>query len=357
MNRTDLEKLQQVEAFPAVSILSPLDRRRPGNAKDPLRLRHLLDDARRRLVAEYAEQAIAPVISRLESAVAGIDLDHPAEGVAIFVTSEETNVLSLPFPVRERVVTDGSFATRDLVVGLARSPRYRALVLSEKPTRLFEAVADRFVEVQTGGFPIWVEGARGEPLESGDYAVHTSRSEESNRQFFRGVDHAFGHVSRHEPLPCIVLGAERDLAYFDAVTEHAASIVGRVHGNYDEATEIELVPVVWPVVQKYLEARNGEAIAQLVAAVGAKRAAIGIKQVWQPALDGRGHLLLVEHDYRDVPYRVVDGYLEPVADVDAPGVIEDVVDEVVEAVLLQRGDVAFVKTLGEHGPIALVLRY
>ena len=66
----------------------------------------------------------------------------------------------------------------------SRSLRYRVLVLAEKPARLFEASGDALVEVRTGGFPIVVEGGRGEPLESGGYPVHTSHSDEQERQFF-----------------------------------------------------------------------------------------------------------------------------------------------------------------------------
>jgi hypothetical protein len=57
----------------------------------------------------------------------------------------------LPFPVRAAVSVGSTPATSFLVQGLRRSPRYRVLVLSDRATRLFEAVRDELVEVLEHG--------------------------------------------------------------------------------------------------------------------------------------------------------------------------------------------------------------
>ncbi len=359
MDRADLEKLQQVRGVPAVSLLAPTDRRRPGNPEDPIVVRGLLAEAKERLLARHEEREVAPLVGQLEAAVRSIDFDHPADAIAVFATRDDAQVLTLPFSVRARVVIDETFATRDLAAGWARSPRYRVLVLSEKPTRLFNAVADQLIEVRHGGFPVVIEGALGEPLPSGAYPPHASRSNEAHRQFFRHVDRALGKVSAADPTPVVVVGLERDLAYYDEVTGHGELIVGRVQGDHHETAPRELGAIVWPAMQDHLAGRDARAVDELVGAVGAGRAAVGIKPVWEAANQGRGHRLLVEDSYFGAQYRVVDDDLEPAGDVDAPGVIEDVVDEIVEIVLAKGGEVAFVGPgeLHEHGPIALHLRY
>jgi hypothetical protein len=45
MNRIDLEELREPREYPAVSLLSPLQRHRPGNPEDRARLRHLANEA------------------------------------------------------------------------------------------------------------------------------------------------------------------------------------------------------------------------------------------------------------------------------------------------------------------------
>ena len=213
MNRADIEKLQQIHACPAVSILAPTHRHEPGTGEDRIRLRNLADRARDRLLGMYPKREVAPVIDRIEEALATLDLNRPLDAVALFATRDTTYLFKLPFSVHEQVVVDETFATRDLVRGLARSLRYRVLVLAEKPARLFEASGDALVEVRTGGFPIVVEGGRGEPLESGGYPVHTSHSDEQERRLLRRVDRALGAASAGEPLPVVVVvvGVERDL--------------------------------------------------------------------------------------------------------------------------------------------------
>ena len=72
----------------------------------------------------------------------------------------------------------------------------------------------------------------------------------------------------------------------------------------------------------------------------------------------RRRVLLVEDDFV-YPAREVDGGLEPVGEPGAPGALDDAVDELIDMVLTSSGDVVIVEpgALGEHGPIALLLRY
>jgi len=74
---------------------------------------------------------------------------------------------------------------------------------------------------------------------------------------------------------------------------------------------------------------------------------------------GRGNLLLVEEDFH-YPARLDETgeRLEAAEDPAAPGVMEDAVDEIIEAVLSKKGQVVFVDNgrLEAHQSIALVLR-
>jgi hypothetical protein len=358
MNRIDLEELREPREYPAVSLLSPLQRHHPGNPEDRARLRHLANEARRRLRAELGPRASTAVFQRLQEGIESIDLNHPSEGVAVFATPTETRVLALCFAVPERVVVDDAFETRDLARGLARSPRYRLLALALKPTRLLESDGSTLVEIRVHGFPMFVEGARGEPIASGGYAPHSSRSEEQHEQFFRLVDRALGANAGADPLPLVLAGSERELAYFDKVTEHAAWIIGRISGNHERTAPDVLAHLAMPVVEDYLAEQRALAVAALDEAIGADRAVVGIKPTWQRALEGRGRMLLVEEDF-EYPARIVNGDLEPAGELAASEVLDDAVDMLVDLVLEAGGDAMFVEpgALGVHGPVAMLLRY
>src|SRR4029079_14533678 len=62
-----------------------------------------------------------------------------------------------PASTRQRAVSSSAeehMATRQLVQGLRRTPRYRVLVVSDRATRLFEAVRDELTEIHDHGFPL-----------------------------------------------------------------------------------------------------------------------------------------------------------------------------------------------------------
>ena len=354
----DLAELRAPRAYPAVTILTPTQRHLPGNAEDPIRLRDLADEATRRLEAELGARGAGDVVRGIRDAVASVDWNHPADGLAVFVAPGESRVLQLPFPVPARVAVDQRFLTRDLVRGIERSPRYRMLVLGEQPTRLFAGRGTALLEHTADGFPVAFDRVRGEPAGHQDFPQRNAVSEAEHKAFFREVDQALKVVADADPIPLVVTGAERDLAFFDEVTAHGSSIIGRVHGNYEEASPRELADLAVPLVDEHAAAQRATTIAELAEAVGTGHALVGIKPAWSAARDGRAQVLFLEDDYV-YPAREVDGQLEPAGDASVPDVIDDAAVELIDIVLDKSGEVMIVDPgeLGEHGPVALLLRF
>ena len=135
-----VNKLLHLEAELVVTIKAPLDRRRPGNEEDRIRLRNLLADARTRVLARWDRGRAHSILGWLDEAAANVELGGGAHGVVIVATSDMGVAQLLPFPVREAIALGSTPATRFLVQGLRRSPRYRLIVVSDRATRLFEAV-------------------------------------------------------------------------------------------------------------------------------------------------------------------------------------------------------------------------
>lgn len=358
MHPSDLEKLARVHAFPAVSVLLPLQRELPGNPEDPLRLRSLIDHATDRLLREHDRRQIAPIIEHLNREAAAIDFMHPGAAVAIFATEGEAHTFVLPFPVRERVVINETFAIRDLVRGHRRLARYRALVLSAKEARLLTGAGEDLREVHDAGFPLALEAPREEDTPHRDLPIRESQADEAYRFVFRMVDRALGEVQSTDPLPVVLVGVERDLSYFREVSRHRRDLVAQVTGNHTHASTSQLGALVSPVIAEHFDRRADAAVAELVEAIGRRRVALGIEEVWTCARDGRGHRLVVEEDLR-VAARLVDDRLVTLDAPSEPADLDDAVDEVTDAVLVSGGDIVVVApgALAEHGHIGLVLRY
>src|SRR5262249_41825146 len=143
---------------------------------------------------------------------------------------------------------DATFATRDLVYSLNRSPRYRVLVLTEKATRLFDSTTNVLTEYTAKPFPMVHRGPGGASRLPGGQGINRSAvRDESHRQFFRSVDDALASVQKEDHLSVVVVGVVRYLAFYQEVTKDPDAIVGVVAGSYDDPNPTALGKLVWPV--------------------------------------------------------------------------------------------------------------
>jgi hypothetical protein len=361
MNKHDILLLQQIKGYPLVTITLPTHRTAPDNQQDPIRVKNLIAQAVERLLSEFNKREVESVLRNLERAAGEIDYHSALDGLAIYVHPDFYRLFLLPFPLKERVSIDESFFTRDLVYALNRTQRYWSPVLSEKPTRLFEGTRESLIEIQDGGFPMFHEGPGGEEPLPGGFGVRKSHiRDEYHRKFFRQVDQALTPFLTDDPLPLVVIGVERYLSFFNEVTSHQDKIITTLTGNHDQTPPHELSKLVWPLVELNLSEQRKQSLLELDKAIGERKVLTSIGEIWRYAREGRGRLLLVEENFH-YPARIDESghVLLPCDDPTAPGVIDDAVDEIIEAVLAHGGQVRFLEDglLAEHQRIAFVLRY
>jgi hypothetical protein len=361
MNRTDIRRLQAVREFPSVTIYSPTHRTYPDNQQDPVRVRNLVREAKERLSREAEDGDVVRSLSDvLDDLVETIDFEHTLDSVAIFAASEVAEVHLLPFRLDAQVVVDESFATRNLVYALNRSPRYRVLALSEKPTRLFEGTHGDLEEIVDDRFPLVNLGPAGAGVVKGTPHGDSARRDERHREFFREVDRRLAEIHAADPLPLVLVGIGRYQSYFNEVSRLSGQVIATLTGSHDKTPVHELGAKVWPLVLEWVEREKAARLEALERAVGMGKSASGIDQVWRAAKEGRGAVLLVEKGYREPATLVDDGTrIRLGAGEGGPGSLDDAVDEVIETVYEMGGEVAFLEpdTLDAHQRIALIQRY
>ena len=358
--RSELKRLQGHQDYPSVSLLTPTHRTAPANRRDRIVVKNLVAEGLERLHGEFRKREVAPVVEHLNNLVGRVDWEHALEGLALFASRDVARAIQLPFRVRARVVIDETFATRDLVYTLNRSPRYRVLVLTEKPTRLFEATTNVLTEITGKPFPMIHKGPGGASRLPGGQGINRSAvRDESHRQFFRKVDEALASIQKEDHLPLVVVGVDRYLAFYQEVTKDPDAIVGVVSGSHDEPNPSTLGKLVWPVFKAGNTLKRTRALARLHEAVSLNRHASGIDQVWRAAYEKRCQVLLIEtglHHRADV---TSEGDRLLAYSGRGAAALDDAVDEVIEKALSDGGEVFFYDpgVLDLHQGIAAILRY
>ncbi|BAU63367.1 hypothetical protein STA3757_07310 [Stanieria sp. NIES-3757] len=357
ITRQDLNQLQSLIEVPALSILLPTHRTSPDNRQDPILVKNLVNEAVERLTQEFSQRELGPLLERLETLVSEIDYPYTLDGLALYVSHDFAKLYYLPFPVPARVVIDRTFATRDLVYGMHRALRYWVILLSQASTRLLAGIGETLEEVRDANFPMKMTGPGATaPL---PYDSDSSYLDDRHRRFFQQVDNAFVAYNKEEELPLIVGGVDRQISFFQEVSQYTPTISGTLTGNFDRAAVHELFPQVWPLVQSVREARRADALQELERAVGTQKVVSTIEEAWRMVQEGRGKRLLVEKNYH-VPAILTDsGQLELVDSSGGTEVMDDAVDEIIELVLAKGGKVTLVEddTLSVSRRIALILRY
>lgn len=360
MTKKEILQLQQLKSYPSVSITLPTHRTFPDNKQDEVLLEELIKKARKRLLESANEAEATALIDKLENLAEQIDHQHNLEGLALFVSKDVAKYFRLPFTVPERVVVDETFLTRDLVFALNRSQPYWLLVLSEKPTRLYHGIRSDIFEAVGEGFPMVHDGPGGtEPLPGG-FGIEPSKiRDEYLRKFFRDVDEAFHNYWQYQQVPVVVAGVERYLAFFNEVTKHKDAILTTLTGNFDDTPPHELGQKAWQVVQQVNEKRRKEWLTKLEEAVSSNHYNSTIGEAWRAVKEGRARVLLVEKDFHQAGRLNDNGYLLYVEEnPEAPGVIDDAVDDLIEMMLAQEGEVVFVDNgeLKKHQGVAVITR-
>lgn len=357
ITRHDVKELQSLTQVPALSILLPTHRTSPDNKQDPILVKNLVNDAKDRLSQEFSARDLEPLLKNLDDLVNDIDYTYAPDGLALFVSHDVAKKFYLPFSVPHRVVIDQTFATRDLVYGLHRAQRYWVFLLSQGLTRLLSGTGDTLEEVTDSHFPMAMEGPGATTAlpDSADSAYVDDR----HRRFFQQVDQAFTAYAEDDSLPIVLGGVVRQISFFQEVSQYTNLVAGTLTGNFDKATLSELAPQVWPLIEGVRTQQREAALQDLDTATSEGKVVSTLEEVWRLANDGRGKLLLVEKSYHVPAIVTANGGLETVA---APGgteVMDDAVDEIIEAVLAKGGDVMLMEDgfLPNAQRITLTLRY
>jgi Bacterial archaeo-eukaryotic release factor family 3 len=346
---------------PAISIIMPFEPKMNAKAELVHHLKFAVDKVDREIRDNYPEELADLVMQKLRKIVKNLNFNTFKKSIAIYVSPVFEKVLYLDIPMEEKIMVDGSFEIRDILYAKKELHNYLVLVLSNKWSKVFLGSCSKFVKVKSN-VPDHIAAFENDaPEKTANFSDPSYRKEVMMEKFLRHTDEGLRFLLHAYSLPVFVMGTKRILGHFKTITKNEKSIIGYIHGNYEEATESELGDMLKPYVNDWKKVKMEDLHHQIERAADAGKLATGIKDVWKLASQNRGRLLVVEKNfmYPAEQGESVEVIVKPKEPYNKFSYIKDAVDDVIEKVLEQGGDVEFVDKdlLTEYDHIALIQYY
>lgn len=353
--------LNAVHYRPAVSIILPFEPKMGLKNEISHSLKIAANQVEQELENNYPDETGRVLMRKLRSIIGSLNFNTHKKSIAIYVSPLFEKVLYLDIPVQERVVVDDSFEIRDLVYSKKQIHKYLVLLLSSKDSSIFIGNSTTFVRILANSSEPSYAFERDLPERVANFSDMEERKEIQLHQFLHQVDKTLDLVLKAHQLPLFVLATDRVAGHFKKITKHADAVVDYIHGNYENATLPQLKQLLEPHVADWKKVIQKDILNQLQNAAGKKRLAIGMRNVWREASDRKGSLLVVEKNYMyPAEHGNKDEAIENAGNsLNAFSYIKDAVDDVIEKVLQNGGDVEFTDEglLNEYDHIALIQYY
>lgn len=355
------EVLDAVHYRPAVSILIPFEPKMNVKSEIAHSLKIAAAAVQDELNEKYPGETGRMVMHKLAAIINGLNFNTHKKSIAIYVSPVFEKVLYLDIAVEKKIIVDESFEIRDLVFSKKQFHKYLVLLLSGKESRMYLGDTENFVRIISNSSKSVDAYINDAPEKVGNFSDMQARKEILMEKFLHHIDTSLDIILHAYHLPLFVLGTSRILGHFKKITKHQGAVIEYIQGNYEKSTLPELYTVLEPYIVDWKKVKEKDLLNQLEDAANKKKLATGMRDVWKQAMNNHGKLLVVEKNYM---YAAQHGGTQDViysqsADSSSYSYIKDAVDDVMEKVFENGGDVEFVEdsVLAHYNHIALVQFY
>jgi hypothetical protein len=305
--------------------------------------------------------------------------NHRTDGLAILSSPETFEIFELLRPARELLVVADSFHTKPLLRILQSADRYQILCLTRSEAKLYEGNRDALDPVELANVPATITETLGDQrfqrhqmvgsygLQAGgggkaQFHGHGSTADEvdiDTMQFFRAIDRAIlEHHSRPSGLPLMLAALPESHDLFCQVSHNPFLMSGGIMSNPEALSLDQLRKLAWENVEPLYLARLEKLRENFNTARSRQTGSGDLSDIAKAVVAGRVGSLLVEAD-REIPGRFDRAtgavHFEPLASAG----VDDLIDDVMEAVLRTGGEVIVVpaERMPTHTGLAATFRH
>lgn len=334
IQRTRRRRINPGYRFPSVSIFMPFNPKMGMKSKLTFSLSKATDKVVSELRDKYPGEMSLLVIQKLKAIIKKLDFSTHTKSIAIFVSPVFEKIYYLNIDLEEKVIVNESLQIRDLVDSRKQSRQFHILLLSEKTSRIFLSDTNSSVKIVTEDITI--------------------------EKFLHHVDHSLDNILKSDRSPIFVMGTEKIVGQFKNITKHNEAIIEYVYGDFEDFSLDDLKKILKPQIVDWQKIKQKNLLYQLKEARGKNRLSSGMEDVRREAINHRGRLLLMENkclfDYDIGPWGSESQNYKRTEPYNKFSNIKNPIDEMIEKVLENGGDVEFVSNglLKEYNQIALI---
>lgn len=347
---------------PCLSLYQPTHRHHPENLQDPIRFRNLVKAMEASLQQKYVDSTVQSLVGPFKALSNHRDFwRHTLDGLAVLAGPGIFRAYRLQRSVAELVVVADSFHLKPLMRIVQSADNYQVLGLNRREVKLFEGNRDALDQVDlASGVPPTITEALGAELTEPHLTVasygkgaggvamrhgHGSKKDELDidiQRFFREIDRAIlEHHSRPSGLPLILAALPEYQGLFRQISVNPFLAPDGIDVHPDAVSIEALRDLAWQVVEPQYLARLEKLVDEFRSALSKGFGSDNLAEVAEATVAGRVHTLLVEAD-RHIPGRIEAGTGRVELDELANPEVDDLLDDLGEAVLKMSGQVVVV---------------
>lgn len=330
---------------PAISIILPFEPKMNAKSATAEQLKRALEKVQQEVTTNQSEDISILVMQKLKHLVSTLNYSTYKKSIAIYVSPVFEKVLYFDIPVESKVIISECFDIRDLIKAKKQTRQYLILVLSDSYSSIYRGVDIKLTKIKSN-IPYCNDLNTKLPLKQQVlFPGSCDPVEEKLRRMVEISDQGLNTILNAYQLPVFVVGPAKALSYFKASTSNENRILEYAHASSDLLSPTELANVIGPHIKDWKKVKMKYFRQQLDIALAENKLAGGIGNVWKMASEGKGRLLLLEHDYRYDAQLLEseDGLYTSKGRYHKYSHIRDTVDDIIERVLENGGDVEFVE--------------
>ena len=346
--------------LPCISLIMPFEP--TMNLKTALaqNIKTATDKIGNELLRNYPADEAIPLMEKLTHLIKELNYNTHKKTIAIFVSPLFEKVYYLDLPVTEKIMINQSFEIRDLIYSKKEAHKYLLAVLGSDAAKVYIGNNEQLIPIVVNICDN-ITGCKKQASAQADATCEASCNDQLFDKFLQHTDKGLHLLLQSYPLPLFIMGAPKTIGQFKALTHTADHVIEYIPGDFETKTETELHQIMDPYVADWKKVKHDDLLHRATEALKHKKLFAGIKEVWKAAVNKRVRLLIVEKNFvcPAQTYAMQETGFKRDEKMKDAFYIKDMVDDVIEKVLANGGDVEFVDDglLKDYQRIALIEVY